>query len=287
VNERGRARLGSTAAAGLVLAALLAIPPSAAASTVVKSQNGVGDGTIVTATATCPKGKRATGGGFATSPPNTLSFIQIYESRKINQNAWRVTGQITDRRDTLLARTLEAHAYCSGSAAPTTTRSKTAATGVGPSFWFTDAQCSGGKKAKAGGFLGEPPYTGGGFVSRSNVVQALLVDKKTHHVTIRSAIPGITFTSFVYCRGAKKIPKKAGTAQTVGQGSQITAFSGECKDKSRRPRAGGFDQPNASLAPEGYYSPIIGSLRIGKQWWVTGVHNGPASTQLRSIAYCS
>jgi hypothetical protein len=279
----GRTRLALTAAGGMVVA-LLAIPPGAAA--VITSANGVGDGAIVSTTAVCPKDQRATGGGFATSPPSALSFIQVYESRKINQNAWRVTGQITDRRATFQARTLESHVYCSESAKLTTERSQTAATGAGPSFWFTDATCPDGKKARAGGFLAEPPFAAGGVAPRSSVAQAFLTPT-THHLTIQSTTPGILFTSFVYCRGPK-ISKKGGTAETVGSGSQITAFSGECKDKSKRPRAGGFGQPNASVVPpEGNYTPVIGSLKIGKQWWVTAIHNGPLSTQLRSVAYCA
>jgi hypothetical protein len=302
---RGRTRgsaLRPVAATCLVLAGLLAIPASSTAKTVVATSSGVGNAAFVTAVANCPKGQRAAGGGFATSPPADLAFIQVYESRKIGQSSWQVTGQITDRRKTFASRSLDAYAYCTGNSdrAPHTQQvSKTATTldsGGNLQFGSSTASCPKEKTARAGGFMGEPPFTGSNGAPRSTLGKSLLVNKDGdpalkpkvgHKFSVLSAIPGITFTSFVYCAHKKSLISKGGVLDAVGQGTLTTAFSGECTKESRRPNAGGFDQPNASLSPKGYYDPIIGSLKVGEQWWVTAVHNGPAVTQLQSIGYCS
>jgi hypothetical protein len=318
VSQRGRSLLRPAAATGLVLVGLFAMPLSSEAKTVVATDSGSLDHEGLTATATCPKGSRAVGGGFATSPPTTstpsapprteptskLAFIQVYESQKVKQNAWKVSGEITDSGGTGAPRTLEAYAYCKNLfEAPKT--EKVSEAGVSPAFqapgdlvaWTADAQCPQGKRPTAGGFQTDVPYKGVDDpritvgVSKLTAFSANAATgvKEGHSLTIFTAHPGTAFTSFVYCAD-KGAQVKHGARDAVGQGTLLTAFSGECK-KKKRPRAGGFDQPNASPltsdAPKGYYDPILGSLRIGKQWWVTALHNGQASTTLRSVGYCS
>jgi hypothetical protein len=283
VSQGERFRRGLAPAAGLVLAALLALPAGAAAGTKSKSAAAAGNKAIATATAKCPRGQLATGGGFAAPPATAVPFILVYESRKLGQRSWRASGQIFDAGPTGPALTLTAFVYCSDGAPSTKARSASVTSVAGPLMFYTaDARCNSGK-AQAGGFLGPPPNIGGG--ASHTVADSLRADKKTWRSRMRSGTPGTTFTSYVYCADEKKPAARFGSA-TSASVALATALSAQCR-RGTRPVAGGFSQPNATLSPFGFFSAFYESFKSGKRWRISTAHSGTASTTLNSIAYCA
>src|SRR5215210_3740101 len=94
---------------------------------------GVGEKTVtvpqiavVSATAKCPAGQRATGGGWE-STPSVSSDVQVYpmESRKVGQRRWRVTGAQNSPNPNVDA-TMRAIVYGSADAPRTVTKTRTA-----------------------------------------------------------------------------------------------------------------------------------------------------------------
>jgi hypothetical protein len=267
----------------LILVALLAIPASATAGTKSSSATAVGDFAIASATAKCPSGQRATGGGFAAPQFTSIPNILVYESRKVGQRSWRASGQISDGGATGKAFTVTAFVYCRDGAPSTKSKSASVTSvGVPPAALFAaDARCSSGK-AQAGGFLGPPPNIGGGFLNHT-VTDSYRADKKTWRSRMFGGVAGVTFTSYVYC--ADTSPPKARSASTttaVGNGTPATALSAPCK-RGTKPVAGGFSQPTAKLGS--IFRFFNESFKSGKRWRVSALYSGSAT--LNSIAYCA
>jgi hypothetical protein len=272
----------------ILAAALLALPASAAAGTKTSSDTAAGNFAIASATAKCPSGQRATGGGFtAPATPTVQPWFVVYESRKVGQRSWRASGQIIDPGATGRAFTVKASVYCSDGA-PSTKAKSASVTSVGPFVAFlsfaADARCSSGK-AQAGGFHGPPPHNGGGDFNHA-VTDSYRTDKKTWRSRMTSSTPGITFTSYVYCADEKKPAARLGSTTSATSFTAHTAISAECK-RGTKPVAGGFSQPNASFSPSpiGVFDFFYESVKSGKRWRVSAVHVG-ATTTLNSIAYC-
>jgi hypothetical protein len=278
VQER-RPRRGLTAAGGLLLAALLAMPASAAAGTKSKTATAAGHFSIASATAKCPSGQRATGGGFAAPPFTAGLFIQVFESRKVGQRSWRASGQIFDGAANGSPRTITALVYCSDGAPATKTKSASVVS-TGSEFFAANAQCSSGK-AQAGGFLGPPPVTAGS--TNGAVTDSYRADKKTWRSRMLSFETGLTLSSYVYCADVKKPPARLGSTTSATSSTLHTALSAECK-RGTKPVAGGFNQPNAAVT--GRFAFFYESLKSGKRWRVSARHSLTDSTTLNSIAYC-
>jgi hypothetical protein len=267
----------------IMAAALLALPASAAAGTKSKSATAAGNFAIASATAKCPSGQRATGGGFTAPAATAFPLIRVYESRKLGQRSWRASGQIFDPGLSGTALTVTAFAYCSDGAPSTKSKSASVTAASGNAFFAADAKCSSGK-AQAGGFLGPPPNVGGSASHR--VADSYRVDKKTWRSRMRASDPGITFTSYVYCADEKKPAARSGSTSSSTPGTPHTALSAECKPGTK-PVAGGFSQPNATLAGgAGLFERFYESFKSGKRWQASAFHIGTTSTTLNSIAYC-
>jgi hypothetical protein len=287
MREQGQlVRRARTAAAGLTLTALLSFPAFAAAGTKSKSATAAGDFAIASATAKCPSGQRATGGGFATSAATMFPFILVYESRKIGQRSWRASGQVFAPFAIGPARTLKAFAYCDDGAPATKSKSASITSTGANALLAADAKCSSGQQAQAGGFLGPPPNRGGGGLENHRVADSYRSDKKTWRSRMRTfvAAVGVTFTSYVYCADKKKPAARIGSTTVAGDDVLATALSFECK-RDTKPAAGGFNQLNA--APASNFFHFYESLKSGKGWRASAYHGGTTSTTLNSIAYCA
>jgi hypothetical protein len=281
VQER-RPRRVLAAAGGLLLAALLAMPASAAAGTKSKTATAAGHFSIASATAKCPSGQRATGGGFSAPPFTAGLFIQVYESRKVGQRSWRASGQIFDGAASDGSRTITAFVYCSDGAPSTKAKSASVTSAdASTAFLAADAKCSSGK-AQAGGFLGPPPVTVGS--TNGAVTDSYRADKKTWRSRMLSFETGLTLTSYVYCADVKKPPARLGSTTSDTSTTLHTALSAECK-RGTKPVAGGFNQPNAAVT--GRFAFFYESLKSGKRWRVSARHSFTNSTTLNSIAYCA
>jgi hypothetical protein len=286
--QGNRSRRWSTAAGGLALVALLAIPASAAAGTKSKSATAAGDFAIASAKAKCPSGQRATGGGFTAPAFSFSEVLQVYESRKVGQRSWRASGQVLSTGSTAPL-TLTAYAYCSSTALSTKTKSASVTVpGSSPiALSPVDAKCSSGK-VQAGGFSGPPPDVGG-FISNHAVTDSYRIDKKTWRSRIQSGgtPAAVTFTSYAYCSDEKKPAERSGSTTVQPNGALGSALSAECKHGTK-PISGGFSQPGATTGPTGgSFTYEYESRRSGKLWRVSARHAGITASALNSIAYCT
>lgn len=226
-----------------------------------------------TLTAKCHGDQRATGGGFRTAPlagfPSFNVNVDILESRKVGQGAWRVSAieRGTDPAP------FTAIVYCRGEA------SKTKQVTSGPTFGVAEAQCRGGDTLQSGGFA----RTNNGFSF------GLFANFRAPRQTWRVAdFSGSGLRSFADCADADSLQARTGTAATSTSGAAITARSKKCP--GGKPSAGGYLEPDGPSA--GFYG-IYESVRSGKRWLTSGVFfnfgGPPPSTppRLESIAYCS
>jgi hypothetical protein len=262
----------------ILVAALLALPASATAATKSTTVT-IAANALSSATATCSRGQRATGGGFLTTRWDGPS-VNVYESRKSGQRSWRVSGRNTFGT----AQLLTAYALCSQNAPRTKERAATT-TLTGTSFTSLaqiDASCSGSKKAQAGGYS----------IQTSPLADAFIINSyRSDSRTWRSGATPLTpnpppLTSYVYCADLKA--PKARSATVVLPGNKVgTGLSGECK-RGTRVLAGGFSQPGVTITSpaSAFVFAINESRKVGKRWQVTGVDNSANPNSLTVTAYC-
>ncbi len=287
------ARIATIAAAFLLLAA--AASPAGALQ-VKRSQKIKGPLATVTLDAKCPKGTRATGGGFRETVQNVITLGVVYESRKIGQRIWRVSAQIQDKGAATGRVKVTAAAYCDAEGPRTTARSKTVTIPGSNLIGGARAACPGGKVAVAGGFETPLPAVANISAIRNQVTGSSRSGVDGWKVQAVSGIFGAAdHTAYVYCAdqgpdsvqvGKGKVRNPAG-ATKFNPGS---AVSPPCPGR-QSVLSGGFRQ-----------SPIIfdisrltlaypfASLAGGDRWKAAAVQAGgttvPAVTTLRAIAYC-
>jgi hypothetical protein len=262
------------------LAGLLIAPAGVSAATKSQSATLTAKNQVITLTPRCPRGQRATGGGFRASSPTldgASPSVFIQESQKIGQRSWRVTGQQADAPGPMA---LTAYVYCSADAPRTKTVATTVLSPNGSTTFSSDATCKSGK-AQAGGFL-----TNVGTVNTSEnnlVLESYRFSKKSWRgrALNSSSSPGHPFTTYVYCADADLPKARSGSATGATGNTLVTAVSAQCKDGTH-PGAGGFRQP----APNAFYLLFYESFRNGKRWQVSARLVPPVTTPLTATAYC-
>jgi hypothetical protein len=238
---------------------------------------------IATATATCPKGTKAAGGGF--EAPSSIAVVGlVYESVKVGKRSWRASAQLLDlgAPSTL---TLTTYVYCRAHFRHTDSGSSTVATDGKPHLGPTgSASCRRGAEAIAGGFTMPPPLQG-------SMVRSIYFDSLRHgddawdaRVVTGPAGPS-TFTTEVYC--SKRIPAPVQASASSSPNANdftISTASASCEE-GLAPAVGGFSQPQSGL---GSFFVVFESRRVGAAWQVSGLHTGnnPPVT-LNSFAYCA
>jgi hypothetical protein len=238
---------------------------------------------IATATATCPKGTKAAGGGF--EAPSSIAVVGlVYESVKVGHRSWRVSAQLLDlgAPSTL---TLTAYVYCRAHFPATQTRSSTVPTGGQPQVGPTgSATCRRGADAVAGGFTMPPPLQGS-MVSSIYFDSMRAGDNAWDTRVVTGPAGPSAFTTEAYC--SKKIPAPVPASASSPPNATdftISSASASC-DSGLAPAAGGFSQPASGLAS---FLIVFESRRVGGAWQVSGLHSGnsPAVT-LNSFGYCA
>jgi hypothetical protein len=257
-----------------IAATLLSLPASAAGGTRSESFTLTANQQVATLTPKCPRGQRATGGGFRTVAEGPTNDTYLFESRKIGQRRW----QVSMRQQGPGVFPLTAFVYCSKDAPKTKTRSTTIALPPGD-FFAADASCGGAGKAQAGGFLmqSEP----GGNTPR--LIDSFRQSRKVWRTRAYAVGPPI-LTSFVYCADAGPPKARSGSTSTSGF-VNATAVSAPCKGGTQL-AAGGFSQGNATFSG-GFYETFYESFSSAKRWRTSAPHLAPNSTTLTSIAYCA
>jgi hypothetical protein len=252
----------------VALVGLFALPANASAARVATT-TVLPDGTG-TATATCPEGSRATGGGFRFLPAS-LGGGAIQENRKVGQRRWRVTVQ---GQSSGVPFTVAAIAYCSKNASRTKQRQSAFQPNI-TDFKPIVAECESGDKAHAGGFITDPPFTFGVFVNSS--VRA----NPSKWATENGAITPGKVRSFAYCKGSGTPASRSGTLNTDTAGA-YSVLSNQCTDGTR-PKAGGFSH----VGPFGTFVFVYESFKVGKRWQTSFFKPGDFPSSLTSVAYCS
>jgi hypothetical protein len=254
----------------------LAVPAAAPASTKSASTTiPAADQAFATVTAKCPRGQRATGGGFRTDPfVRFTRFVTVYESRKVGQRSWRVSG-LEIAPGMAAPMNLTSYVYCSADGPSTKAVSHTATTPATSALTSSDARCSSGK-AQAGGFLlpAKAVEITDNFRSSSKVWRARTL----------TSTPGVAVISYVYCAQGS-VHTRAADASSAANAAPVIARSDKCKG-GEHVLAGGFNQGNADAATMNLFVLPYESLRDGKRWRVASFHQGTTSTTLTSRAYC-
>jgi hypothetical protein len=238
---------------------------------------------IATATATCPKGTKAAGGGF--EAPSSIAVVGlVYESVKVGQRSWRASAQLLDlgAPSTL---TLTTYVYCRAHFPHTDRRSSTVPTDGKPKVGPTgSATCRRGADAVAGGFTMPPPLQGA-MVSSIFFDSMRQADNAWDTRVVTGPAGPSTFTGEVYC--SKKIPAPAQASATSSPNATdftISTATASCPS-GLAPAAGGFSQPDSGLTS---FLIVFESRRIGAAWQVSGLHSGNSpAVILTSFAYCS
>jgi hypothetical protein len=268
-----------------IAAALLTIPASALASTRSGSTTLAPGGTTPgTVTAKCPSHQRATGGGFQAPPMDFVAlttFVEVFESRKIGQRSWRVSGLEGGTSPA----SLSAIVYCSMAGPKTKEKSATVAVPPPPPLGLTPANVSCGKsgKAQAGGFISPPGPSSSNTVI---VTDSFRTGRKSWQNRAIYSNGSPTLTSYVYCADQKAPKARSASIASSTFGEPKTAISKECKSGTHIV-AGGYRQPNATQGGSfGYYTFPWESRASGKRWQTSAIHLGTVSTALVAVAYC-
>jgi hypothetical protein len=242
---------------------------------------------LLTATATCPGGARAVGGGFSGSPGGIEPTV-VTESRRSGRASWIASGLRASPLTTTPG-SLTSTVRCRRGGPKITevaaAATLPAATGPGdhPRASVT-ASCSGKLRAISGGFSSE-----------ADPKQALAVLAEDSHRVAKGR--GWTFsashnnpatrqlTAYAYCARAR-VQKRTGSASLTGDLSTKSADTRPCGG-GLAPISGGFLTSAATLAGGGDTVFVLASLPQGGGWRATGLHSGAQSTgQLKSFAYC-
>jgi hypothetical protein len=268
-----------------MLGVVLLLPASSSAGT-RSSTISIAGGTLGTATAKCPKGQRATGGGFLTLPADGGpggTDVEVFESRKIGQRSWRASafeGVVNS------AGPLTVYVYCSRDASKTEEKFATVSLpdDAGNAVHAVDASCGSAGKARAGGFLIPTPPSS---TATAHISDSFRLGSKSWRSAAIVTGGSPTLTSYVYCAKSNALKATSGSVASAVHMAPGTAVSGQCKHRSHA-LAGGFSQPDANPAPFGFgpnWLQLYEVRRSGKTWRTSAEHVNGNST-LVSTAYC-
>ena len=241
---------------------------------------------LQTATATCPGGTRAVGGGFS-GEPGGLEPTVVTESRRSGNKSWIASGLRASALTTTTG-SVTAIVRCRSGAPKirevAASTSLPAATGPGDHPKASvSATCPGKLRAISGG-----------FASEVDAKQALVVLPQQSQRIAKGRAWSFTashnnpaprqLTAYAYCARARVKTQKA-SASLTGDLTTKNADTSPCGDLP--PVAGGFLTSPASLAGGGDSVFVLASMPQGRGWRATGLHSGGKSTgSLKSFACC-
>jgi len=230
---------------------------------------------VATATAKCPGKMKAVAGGYSTSLPGVPNhWLNVYESQRVGQNQWRVSG--AEFFPAPGADTLTAYAYCE------TLRTKVRSVPVSVPLSTTVngstsvlALCPSGTRALSGGFVTPAPNAAdASYVSRSTVAgqSGWVVDA----TNLRGA-SARTILGYVYCARIRKPPQRSASVPLLGPANNFrTVITPSCTGRTTA-RGGGFatSTPVGGLAGTAL---VYETKRIGKSWTTSASASGNATS---------
>jgi hypothetical protein len=288
------ARLGALALVSIL--ALLAFVPAADAFRVRASKQIKGPLATARVEAKCPRGTRATGGGFKQTPPSVAKLGVVFESRKIGQRTWRSSVQLADTGPATGRVRVRSFAYCRAGAPRTTAHSKALTLTTANQIGAATATCPSGKDALAGGFATSPPGISGTAGTRNQITGSARKGKSAWKVqAVTGPFGAAGHTAYVYCRARGPDSVRAGKGKVRNPAGATkfnkgTARSAPCPGK-QKPLSGGFKQSPITFDPfKLTLAYPFASFASGDRWKAGAVQAGgttqPAVTTLRAIAYC-
>jgi hypothetical protein len=242
---------------------------------------------LLTATATCPPGMRALGGGFSGSPGGIEPTV-VTESRRSGGRSWIASG-LRASPLTTTSGSITSFVQCRRGAPKirevSAATSLPAATGPGdhPRATVT-ATCPGKKRALSGGFSSE-----------ADPKQALSVLPQQSQRVAKGRAWSFTathnnpaprqLTAYAYC-ALSRVATRRGSVSLTGDLTTKSADTRPC-GAGTLPVSGGFITSPATLAGGGDTVFVLASMPQGHSWRATGLHSGAKSTgKLQSFAYC-
>jgi hypothetical protein len=283
-------------------AAVVAIAvPAVAQGAIVKRSDSARLDTpreVGTATAQCPGGALAAGGGYKLSSNRAGAprrIAQVFESRKQGQDAWTVRAMLGG--DSPAPARLTAFAYCDTRGRPTTTVTTDGQTTQSNEVKTVVPRCTGSKNAQGGGFSTPPPFYADGSNAALNVISGSTPAGKTGwriQVTAGfSFSPFIsTFTGHAYCANGAPPQKRAGTKSIKPNANNPSEFGkGSAKSKPcpKDVVGGGFSQRpiNPSGGLESSFLNVHAAAAAGARWKASATQGGLQRSRLKAIALCS
>ncbi len=243
---------------------------------------------LLTATATCPAGTRAVGGGFVGGAPSGLEPTVVTESRRSGGRSWIASGLRASPLTTATG-SLTAIVRCRSGAPKirevAASTSLPAATGPGdhPRATVT-ATCAGKRRAISGGFSSEADPTQALAVLPEDS-QRVAKGRAWNFTASHNNPASRKLTSYAYCARAR-VGTRTGSVSLTGDLTTKSADTQPC-GAGLSPISGGFLTSTATLTNGGDTIFVLASLPQGGGWRTTGMHSGAKSTgKLQSFAYC-
>jgi hypothetical protein len=273
-------------AAGLACAGVAEAKPKAPPKVKTASATATATGafSVATATARCPGKTKAVGGGFTTSAPVLPAhWLNVYESRRVGDNRWRVSGiEYFAGVDFL-----RAYVYCEVLNPKAKIKTATASAPLGalhaPATAF--ATCKKESKAFSGGFSSPPATsTDASYVSRATGSGGTgwVVD-----ATNLNGAAARTLTAYAYCAVFSGLKARSASVPVSGPANATTAVSTRPCPKNAKAHSGGF----ATSSPVGglMATALVFESRAKGGTWTTSAAASGASTSSTLIAtgYCA
>jgi hypothetical protein len=230
---------------------------------------------IATATARCPSKTKAVAGGYTTSLPSMPNhWLNVYESQRVGQNQWRVSG--VEYFPAPAADSLTAYVYCE------VLKAKVRSVPVSVPLTSTPngstsvlALCPSGSRALSGGFVTPASNAADkSYVSRSTVVgqNGWVVD-----ATNLAGATARTIFGYVYCAKLGKAQQRSASVAVLGPANSFrTVITPACPARTF-PRGGGF----ATSTPVGGLSGaalVYETKRAGGSWTTSASASGNATS---------
>jgi hypothetical protein len=280
-------------------AALLLFPGSALAKKKHKKPKGLGPvvtvtaagnstsatGQLSSATATCPAGTQALGGGFSFAV-GSGTLLSIRESFRVTPSSWQVSAVNISGSGAVTA-----YANCRKTALQVTDSTGAATVPSGAfSTGTATAVCPSGGKLVGGGFQ---TLSGPGADDWTLVGESLSsgTGAWTARAVNNSAVQNAV-TAHAYCMSGIRTPTVVSATNAVGVGllGSSSSTTPACpkpkkgKKKPKKPRqllaAGGFSAPPPSAAS---VTPFFTDNRIGSGGWLAAAVNGNAAAGPLSV----
>ena len=244
---------------------------------------------ILSATATCPKGSRAVGGGFAVPAPRSGYSSLVFESQKVGQRGWRASAQMSQAApfDPI---TIAVDVYCQRGAPKTGTVTSTVATpDASPSHMngpATSAPCPSKRRLTGGGFSTPPPL---GSFGAANVIRRSEPTGNSWTSEVESDNAASSLTSYAYCarrKASPPMPAVAATTSGTNPAPASTSVTATCT-KKRTMAGGGFQQAYSLLVGGGTFN-VYESRRAGKSWTAVAEQGGDSTAiSFSSVGLCA